>query len=145
MNDRPRYTIILEPEKHVVDPIRALRGALKRLLRSYGLRAISVEEAKPANDGGVMTLNLDAEWIAIDPTKWTALQTEICMSVALAKRNAFIAEAERAAEFVRLGFITRPVAAEYLHEAAIYNQLYFEYGRDAIQRIMSAAFDCEAA
>jgi hypothetical protein len=51
MTGRPRYTIVLEPEKHVADPIRALRAALKRLLRSYGLRAISVEE-KPANDGG---------------------------------------------------------------------------------------------
>jgi hypothetical protein len=51
MSDRPRYTIILEPEKHVADPVRALRAALKRLLRSYGLRAVSVEE-KPANDGG---------------------------------------------------------------------------------------------
>jgi hypothetical protein len=89
-----------------------------------------------------MTLNLNAE---IDPTKWTALQTEICMTVALAKRDAFIEEAHRAAEFVRLGFITRPVAADYLHEAAIYNSLYFEYGADAIQAIMSAALDSEAA
>jgi len=91
-----------------------------------------------------MTLNLDAEWIAIDPTKWTALQTEMCMSVALAKRNAFISEAQRMAEFVRLGFITRPVAADYLHEAAIYNQLYFEYGADAIQAIIAMAFNSEA-
>jgi len=49
------------------------------------------------------------------------------------------------AEFVRLGFITRAVAAGYLHEAAIYNQLYFEYGADAIQAIMSAALHSEAA
>jgi hypothetical protein len=35
--------------------------------------------------------------------KWTALQTEICMNVALAKREAFIAEAQRMAEYVRLG------------------------------------------
>jgi hypothetical protein len=92
-----------------------------------------------------MTLNLDAEWIAIDPTKWTALQAEICMSVALAKRDAFISEAQRIAEFVRLGFITRATAADYLHEAAIYNQLIFECGADAIQAIVAAAFDCEAA
>jgi hypothetical protein len=45
VSDRPRYTIILEPEKHVADPTRALRAALKRLLRSYGLKAISVQEA----------------------------------------------------------------------------------------------------
>ena len=88
-----------------------------------------------------MTFNLNAE---IDPTKWTALQTEICMNVALAKRDAFIAESQRMAEFVRLGFITRPVAADYLHEAAIYNQLIFEYGADAIQAIVSAAFEVAA-
>jgi hypothetical protein len=41
---RPIFVIELQPEKHVVDPTRALRGALKRLLRSYGLRAVSVEE-----------------------------------------------------------------------------------------------------
>jgi hypothetical protein len=51
MSDRPQFIIILEPEKHVADPVRALRAALKRLLRSYGLRAVSVEQ-KPANDGG---------------------------------------------------------------------------------------------
>jgi hypothetical protein len=89
-----------------------------------------------------MTFNLEAE---IDPTKWTALQREICMNVALAKRDAFIAETERAAEFVRLGFITRATAADYLHEAAIYNQLIFEYGADAIQAIMAAALASEAA
>jgi hypothetical protein len=82
---------------------------------------------------------------AIDLTKWTALQTEICMNVALAKRDAFIAEAERLAEFVRLGFITRAVAADYLHEAALYNQLIFEYGADQIQAIMAAALDGEAS
>ena len=89
-----------------------------------------------------MTLNLEAE---IDPTKWTKLQTEICMNVALVKRDAFIAEAQRAAEFVRLGFITRPVAADYLHEAAIYNSLYFEYGAEAIQAIMATALSDAAA
>jgi hypothetical protein len=92
-----------------------------------------------------MTLNLDAEWIAIDPTKWTPLQTEICMSVALAKRDAFISEAQRMAEFVRLGFITRATAADYLHEAAIYNSLIYEYGADTVQAILAAAFDSEAA
>ena len=48
---RPIFVIALQAEKHVVDPTRALRAALKRLLRSYGLRAVSVEE-KRANDGG---------------------------------------------------------------------------------------------
>jgi hypothetical protein len=51
MTSRPCFVLIIEPEKHVVDPIRALRRALKTLLRSYGLKAISVErqqqERKP--------------------------------------------------------------------------------------------------
>jgi hypothetical protein len=51
MSDRPRYIITLQAEKHVTDPVRALRAALKRLLRSYGLKAISVQEA-PAKAGG---------------------------------------------------------------------------------------------
>ena len=35
----------------------------------------------------------------LDPFNWTGLQTEICMNVALAKRDALIAEAERVAEY----------------------------------------------
>ena len=87
-------------------------------------------------------LNLEAE---IDPTKWTALQTEICMNVALAKLCAFTTEAERAAEFVRLGFITRAMAADYLQVAAVYNQLTFEYGTDTIQTLMANALSEAAA
>jgi hypothetical protein len=43
---RPVFVITLQPEKHVTDPIRALRAALKRLRRSYGLRCISVEQVQ---------------------------------------------------------------------------------------------------
>lgn len=39
---RPRYVITLQPLPHV-DPIRALRRALKYLLRACGLRCVSVE------------------------------------------------------------------------------------------------------
>jgi hypothetical protein len=42
---RPIFTLRLLPEKGV-DPIRALRGALKILLRKFGLRAASVEEGR---------------------------------------------------------------------------------------------------
>jgi hypothetical protein len=42
MKDRPTFIPILRPEPDV-DPIRALRGALKVLLRRFGLRAVSVE------------------------------------------------------------------------------------------------------
>ena len=59
MSDRPRYLVILEPEKHVTDPVRALRAALKRLFRSYGLRAISVEEKRDAP-----TINTAAKAVA---------------------------------------------------------------------------------
>jgi hypothetical protein len=84
-------------------------------------------------------LNLEADISVSAECDWTPLQADICMSIALAKRDAFMAEAQRVAAFVRLGFITRTVAADYLNEAAIYNQLTFEYGTDAIQAIMSAA------
>ena len=90
-----------------------------------------------------MTFNLNNT--DVDPMGWTALQTEICMNVALAKHHAFVAEADRAAEFVRLGFITRAMASDYLHIAAVYNQLTFEYGADAIQAIMASALSGEAA
>jgi hypothetical protein len=43
--DRPVYVLHLRPEPHVVDVVRVLRAALKRLLRDHGLRAISVEES----------------------------------------------------------------------------------------------------
>jgi hypothetical protein len=51
MNDRPIFVLRLQPEPHVVDPILALRTALKRLLRGYGLRCLSVEQAQtPTTD-----------------------------------------------------------------------------------------------
>ena len=82
------------------------------------------------------TFNLNAE---TDIGAWTQMQTEVCMRVANAKYFQFIAEAERLAEFVRLGFITRATAGDMLHEAAVYNSLIFEYGQDRVQSIMAAA------
>jgi hypothetical protein len=43
-SDRPIYLIRLRPLPTVSDPIRALRAALKRLLRDHGLRAVSVSQ-----------------------------------------------------------------------------------------------------
>ena len=43
--DRPVFVLRLRPEPYI-DPIRALRHALKRLLRSYGMRCLSCEEEK---------------------------------------------------------------------------------------------------
>jgi len=40
-NRRPVFTIQIRPEPGVDDPIRALRWALKDLLRRHGLRCIS--------------------------------------------------------------------------------------------------------
>jgi hypothetical protein len=47
---RPVYVLRLQPLKGV-DPLRALRHVLKRLLRAYGMRCISVEQS--ADDTGV--------------------------------------------------------------------------------------------
>jgi hypothetical protein len=96
-----------------------------------------------------MTLNLQADlreqWEALDPHKWTPLQTEVCMNVANAKLYAFEAEAERIAELIRLKLISKAEGADRLHIAAIYNQLVYEYGTDRVQNIVAAAFDREAA
>jgi hypothetical protein len=75
---------------------------------------------------------------------WTALQSEICMNVANAKFYAFAAEAERLAHWVRIGVVSKSAAADYLNESASYNQLYFEYGADRIQAVMSEAFEVAA-
>ena len=93
-------------------------------------------------------LNLEAdisEQIApLDETRWTKLQTEICMNVANARFYAFAAEADRMAELVRLCVIQRLLAANYLHVCADYNGLYFDYGRDRIQAVMAEALEAAA-
>jgi hypothetical protein len=38
------FTVKLRPLPHVTDPVRALRAALKVLLRRFGLRATDVSE-----------------------------------------------------------------------------------------------------
>ena len=95
-----------------------------------------------------MTINLESDLeqqcAAMEQATWTKLQAEVCMNVANAKYFAFVGECERMVEFMRLGFVNRPTAADYLHQTAIYNQLYFEYGTDEIQGIIAAAFASEA-
>lgn len=90
-----------------------------------------------------MPLNLEAE--PSDPTQWTKLQTEICMKIARGKLDAFSSEAQRLAALVRVGLLTRTIAAEYLQEAAVYNALVYEYGLDLVQAIMADALESEAA
>ena len=46
---RTVYRLELRPEPGVRDPILALRAALKCLLRTFGLRCVSVEELQPAS------------------------------------------------------------------------------------------------
>jgi hypothetical protein len=90
-----------------------------------------------------MTLNLeidiDEQVRALDPAQWSTLQTEVCLNIANAKVHAFFAEAEHVAELVRFGLLDRAAAADHLHTAAIFNQLYIEYGVEAIQKIMADA------
>ena len=48
MSDRPRYRLVVESlPSDVPAPVR-LRGVLKRLLRSFAFRAVSVEEVSAA-------------------------------------------------------------------------------------------------
>jgi hypothetical protein len=44
--ERPLFVLVLRPEPDVADPIRALKAALKRLWRSYGLRCVDVREER---------------------------------------------------------------------------------------------------
>jgi hypothetical protein len=48
-NSRPTFVLILRPEPRVADPVRALRHALKRLLRDHGMRCVSISR-KEHND-----------------------------------------------------------------------------------------------
>ncbi|WP_369723871.1 hypothetical protein AB8Z38_07385 [Bradyrhizobium sp. LLZ17] len=89
-----------------------------------------------------MNLNLEcdlAEQIRVlDPAQWSILQAEICLNIANAKLCAFAAEADHVVGLVRFGLFNRAAAADHLHTAALYNQLYLEYGIEAIQKIMAA-------
>jgi hypothetical protein len=40
---RPIFVLRLRPERNCVDPIHALRALLKRMLRKYRLRCLSIE------------------------------------------------------------------------------------------------------
>lgn len=45
MTNRPVYIVHLKPAPKV-DGIRALKGGLKTLLRPYGLRCVSIKQAR---------------------------------------------------------------------------------------------------
>jgi hypothetical protein len=44
MTERPVYILHLTPTADCTSPLRALRELLKRALRSYGLKCITIEE-----------------------------------------------------------------------------------------------------
>jgi hypothetical protein len=43
---RPIFILRIRPEPHVDDPVRALRHALKKLLRAYGIRVLKIDQEK---------------------------------------------------------------------------------------------------
>jgi hypothetical protein len=45
--DRPTFVVVLRPERHCANPVRALRAVLKRALRDHALRCIGIAE-RPA-------------------------------------------------------------------------------------------------
>ena len=47
------FIVKLRSPPHVTDPVKALRGALKILLRRFGLRAIEVSETANKEDNNV--------------------------------------------------------------------------------------------
>ena len=52
--DRQAFVITLRPEKHCLDPIRALRAVLKRSLRDHGMRCISIRPQAASADNSPM-------------------------------------------------------------------------------------------
>ena len=48
---RPTFILRMRPELHVADPVKALRQALKLLLRRCGLRCIEAREISDQSKG----------------------------------------------------------------------------------------------
>jgi hypothetical protein len=44
--ERPTFVVHFRPEPDCADPIKALRALLKRALRSWGLRCVTLSEVK---------------------------------------------------------------------------------------------------
>jgi hypothetical protein len=88
---------------------------------------------------------IDRPYIFGDRNQWTPLQIDIVLGVANAKHNEFVGATDYIARLVRGRLITKQDGVDTLHEAALYNGLYAEYGRDNIQSIIAAAFQLEVA
>jgi hypothetical protein len=65
------FVITLRPEKHCLDPIRALRATLKNALRAHGLRCLTINKAEldlgttvPKLENGVNKADLDLSAVA---------------------------------------------------------------------------------
>lgn len=88
---------------------------------------------------------IDRPYIFGDPTRWTPLQLDIVLRVANAKYNEFVGATDYVARSVRNRLIIKQDGVDTLHEAALYNGLYAEYGRDNIQTVIATAFKLEVA
>src|SRR6218665_1389870 len=71
-----------------------------------------------------------------DPTKWTSLQRDLVLAIANARFDRFHDAVEYVVGLVRHRWVTKQDAVDLLHEVALYNALYQEYGRDRIQKII---------
>ena len=50
MTTRPTFVVHLQPTPDCQDPTKALRELLKRALRSWGLRCVTVRDVNPEGD-----------------------------------------------------------------------------------------------
>jgi type I restriction enzyme R subunit len=64
-------------------------------------------------------------------------------TLANAKFDEFVSASDYVSRLVRNELITKQDGVDTLHEAAAYNALYVEYGRDEIQSIIAGAFGWE--
>ena len=65
-----------------------------------------------------------------------ALLRDVQRCIAVAKIAAFENQAYRLGDIVKTKLLSRPVAADVLHEAAVSNGLVHEHGDDLIQEIL---------
>jgi hypothetical protein len=70
-----------------------------------------------------------------------ALHRDVRRAVAVAKIAEFENQAYRLGHVVRMDFLSRPAAADFLLEIATGNGLVHEHGDDAIQSIIANGLD----
>ena len=65
-----------------------------------------------------------------------AVLVDVRRTIATAKIAEFEHQRYRLGDIVKIKLLTRPIAADVLHEAAVLNGLVGEHGEDVIQQIM---------